>query len=275
MSKKCKMDNSAFWDSSNRLLFENKTDEELNDIAIQALKEIAALTNTPSDLAKFEKLKSDHRIALEIVRERKERKEAEKRAIANFKDRLEQKKLENVMNLKAASSFKGQLIASILKEEDGLTGEEIASWYEELSEMDENEFEDLLNSLCEEGIIEKDESGKYHLLFIMYDSLKAVPESEYCRKKFNIDKLKEKERFLLDIIHLEESGAAISELDARMIALYSIILEGRHYSDDVLGMDERQKDRTLYNLMREKLVKKDFRSGVYYTPMLGEKEGMI
>ena len=67
------------------------------------------------------------------------------------------KKEGRFLRLKNAASPNGQLVAAILEDEDGKTAEELAGWCDELAEIPDEKFSELLEGLITEGFLEKDD----------------------------------------------------------------------------------------------------------------------
>lgn len=94
--------------------------------------------------------------AADILAEKKRRKEASENVMKEYEETIEQ----SYRNLKVAHTPNGQLVVSILEEEDEKSAEEIRTWYEELMVLDDSEYYELLNNLEIDGVIYKKE-GKY------------------------------------------------------------------------------------------------------------------
>ena len=94
--------------------------------------------------------------ATDILAEKKKRKEASENVKKEYEETIEQ----SYRNLRVAHTPNGQLVVSILEEEDEKSAEEIRTWYEELMVLDDSEYYELLNNLEIDGVIYKKE-GKY------------------------------------------------------------------------------------------------------------------
>lgn len=101
--------------------------------------------------------------AAEAVKAEKNRREQEKEKIQTIYDQRVEKAF---MNLKAAYTPNGQLVAAILEDETSLTEEELHNWCDELQAIADEEFHVLLSNLVDDGIIYQPDpdQGKYHLL---------------------------------------------------------------------------------------------------------------
>ena len=102
-----------------------------------------------------------------VMAEKKRRKEDE----TKVKQEYEADHEATYRKLRAAYTPNGQLVAAILEEEDGKTKEEIASWCEEMTALDDSELYMLLRDLVSDGIIEQREGGKYYLSSICNEDL--------------------------------------------------------------------------------------------------------
>jgi hypothetical protein len=107
----------------------------------------------------------------EIIESRKKEKEERNTASETWKSIIKQQKESNILNLPAASSANGQLIAAILEDEDGKTAEEITGWCDELAALGLDECKSLLDQLVSENILELGEDQKYYLLNICAPTL--------------------------------------------------------------------------------------------------------
>ena len=92
-------------------------------------------------------------------------------AEVTWKNSLENRRNKAILNLPAATSYHGQLVAAVLDEEDGLTADEIRNWSDELLAMADHEYEKLLTDLCNEEILCCTKEGVYSILSLCMPDL--------------------------------------------------------------------------------------------------------
>ena len=207
-----------------------------------------------------------------------EKKDWKKRCVdarAELTSKMQRWRHEYILNLKAAASANGQLIAAVLEEEDGLTTDQIGSWCEELEMLSSDALDSLLHELCLERIIKRDNEGKYHLRYILNEDLKAVPETEWIKKELKLDELEENYKYLLDLLYCAESGLTVDHILDHHIDEHFYPITMGEYSDDVKNMSEIQVSAYLRWLNLNGYIRRyDASNGasVYYYPLLGSKE---
>ena len=123
-----------------------------------------------------------------------------------------------ILNLPAATSYCGQLVAAVLEEEDGLTAEEIRQWSDDLTSMEDAEYKKLLADLCKEEILYCTTEGKYFLLSLCTSDLwRTNPMLWVTRQRFDyigaeIYHIK-KENDRVFFQRMIESGKPATEID--------------------------------------------------------------
>lgn len=156
-----KKDFNALW---------RKTDTELKVIMSQAARKLLTQNIGFSEKADNQSKYAAAQAVLAVKEIRKSRE-------ATIKETYEEKIKKAYLNLKAAFTPNGQLVAAILEEEDCLTESEIHSWCDELQAIDDGEFHELLEDLASDGVIGKMDADdpasetKYQLLRVCLKSL--------------------------------------------------------------------------------------------------------
>ncbi len=148
----------------------NKTDTELKVIMSRAARKLLT-----QNIGTTEKIDNERQYAAAqaVLTVKENRKLKEEKIKTIFEDKIK----KAYLNLKAAFTPNGQLVAAILEEENSLTESEIHNWCDELQEIDDNEFHELLQNLVDDGVIGKVEADdvvpeeKYQLLRMCLKSL--------------------------------------------------------------------------------------------------------
>lgn len=217
--------------------------------------------------------------ACNIILERRQQKEEKAyqlmEAIDNAKEnewveQLNTRRMKAVLNIPNATSYLGQLVVSILTEEEGLNAESIRNWADELKTLDDKTYEKLLSGLVDEGVLDVDH-GKYCVLNVVTEDLFPAEATAWAKKillKKNIV-LSEKEEALL--AHLEATKQPVSEMD--FVELFGDAFTKKNMKDrpdQPYGRPALCKLCDYGVLNRTKVKNTQF--SLYYFPMIGEKE---
>lgn len=166
------------------LCHDRKTDDELFAIVSNNLAAISY-----SDYYTAQRLFGEIDACQQILDNRTKKAEAAMEedyaileAISNWELSLHERRQNAIFNLPAARSYLGQLVASVLAEEDGLTAEEICKWAEELAALPEATYQQLLKDLASEGILAEKE-GKYYLLTTCDETLFPPDPIAWAKRK--------------------------------------------------------------------------------------------
>ena len=154
----------------------NDTDARLQEIVVRNSSAIDGMPQTDSGIIESYKLMGEMEACSELLSERNEKKNRIANAARDWNRKRDKNKKERFLALKNAASPNGQLVAAILEDEDGLNKEGIAGWCDELAELPEEDLRSLLAGLVEEGFLEKDDDGRYHLLGICTEDPVLSPE---------------------------------------------------------------------------------------------------
>jgi len=262
--------------------YKDKTERELVNAYHQAVDAMPMYPKTPAEKAKYYENLALQEVLKEKIQEIQDARNKSNEAHAQFKEARKELKRECISNLRTAASANGQLVAAILEEEDGLTSEQIGSWCEELETLDEDALKALIYGLCKEGIIERDKEGKFHLLFIMDEDLKAYPATDWALKKLEYDKLDEKSRYLLDLFWLTDSGYTYHDMengqwDRKALLLADQMIDrvtNKPYSSKAKDLTKALMTFRMLKLKSKFIGEYRSKAGptVFYYPLLGKKE---
>ena len=136
--------------------FWGKSERELNGIITDCKRKLAF--GNPGLSEKLD-LERSIAVATDVLAEKMRRREVSESVKKYYNTAVEQA----YNNLRAAYTPNGQLVFSILEEEDGQTAEEIRGWYEELMFLDDEEYSKLLDDLEKDEVIYK-KSDKFYRL---------------------------------------------------------------------------------------------------------------
>jgi len=266
-----------------------KTDEELSAIIRSNLSAIS-YCNQAEAMRLFGEIDACNQIldkrmkAEEAVFEEDEKIE---RAAFNWKHFQEEKRANSIYKLPVATSYPGQLVASVLEEEEGLSADEIRSWAEELAQLSEQEYGKLLADLVSEGIL-SEENKKYYLLTPCTADLYPVNPLEWAKKiaknsdvtikSVSFNELTDKQlRFLALLISRNQPATEYDWYEFTSPSLSSQYFKDRA-SDRVRGMKEKGTvilDVELSALLKMGILTRQPISGskshLYYFRMLGEE----
>lgn len=148
----------------------SKTDTELKEIISQAARKLLTQNIGISEELDLKRKSGVAQAVLTVKEDRRSQK-------AKIKKAYEEKIKNAYLNLKAAFTPNGQLVAAILEEEGILTESEIHNWCDELQVIDDSEFHALLQDLVADGVIGKIDADylvpeeKYQLLRLCLKSL--------------------------------------------------------------------------------------------------------
>ena len=202
-----------------KMTHKDDSDEHLREIVTRNLSAAAGMPNTEDGIIESYKLLGEAEACSELLSEREEKRERVRDAAEKWKRDLPGKKEGRFLRLKNAASPNGQLVAAILEDEDGKTAEELAGWCDELAEIPDEKFSELLEGLITEGFLEKDDKNRYHLLGICTEDPFLSPEAVEARLNRlygeDNDEYNEKEkntaRWILYV--LRDNGAPMSAQD--------------------------------------------------------------
>lgn len=217
--------------------------------------------------------------ACNIILERRQQKEEKAyqimEAIDNAKEnewaeQLSSRRMKAALNLPNATSYLGQLVVSVLTEEEGLDAESIRNWADELNALEDKAYKKLLSGLVDEGVLDVDH-GKYCILNIVTEDLFPAEATAWAKKillKKNIV-LSEKEEALL--AHLEATKQPISERD--FVELFGAAFTKKNMKDrPYLPHGQSALNKLCdYGILNKTKVRNTY-FHLYYFPMLGEKE---
>ena len=279
----------------------SKTDTELKVIMSQAARKLLTQNIGYSEKADNERMYAAAQAVLTTKDNRRSRE-------TEIKDTYKEKIKQAYVNLKAAFTPNGQLVAAILEEEDCLTESEIHSWCDELQAIDDDEFHELLQDLVDDGVIGKMATDylvpeeRYQLLRLCFKSLgfeysqkvtytswlKKILPHKYPEKDFTkffdfsshiLKELDwEKETFypedLFWKMDLEVKPSSYFETPEENLEL----LEKAGHKSPVLRNALREGDATgLYHQVKDVIARlhkwgvlSSF-EGCYYLPLLGER----
>ena len=231
----------------------NLTDRELQEIN---LKNTRIVGSTPVDTNNFQTISrcyAEGMVCKEILEWRKKYSEA----IKSWRNNLHERKEEAILNLPAATSELGQLIAAILEFRGELNGEEICSLVKEYREVDDAEITKTLSDLEKEEILYKSKSKKYHLLNVCTPSLFPENIIEFANAAFKKYNETLDENHIKILLLLKNENAPLSRKD-----IIEKTAVGKFRAEDALLKLEMTK-------VLEEFMLDDFY--VYYFKMLGER----
>lgn len=194
------------------LAHEGKTDEELNAIIRNNLLAVS-YQNQYAAMRMFGEIDACNQI-LDIRTKKAEAILDEEcrieEAIWEWENSQEEMRSNAIVNLAVAASYHGQLVASILEEEDGLRAEEIRGWDEELTQMPDDTYSKLLKDLTSEGILAT-RNKKYYLLTPCTADLFPVNPIEWAKR-------------VAEFVGLEVNGERINKLTDSQLRFLSLLV---------------------------------------------------
>ena len=204
---------------------ENKSNEELEKIVMTNLRIIQAIpTINPSfeSLKDGQKRMGEIRACKEILEKRKKEKEREEKKLGSiknakklWKNELDNRRKNAILNLPVAVTYNAQLVVAILESEDYKTADEIADYINEISSIEKDELSILLSSLVAEGILHLASNGEYSLLNICTAKLFPPHPVEWATKKLSIkNKTMSKVKQNI-IIALEEALEPLTDIELK------------------------------------------------------------
>lgn len=109
-------------------------------------------------------------------------------AMRHWEKSVIERRKKAILQIPAAISYHGQLIAAVLDEEDNLSAEEIRQWSNELATLDNSEYQKLLDDLCEEKVLYINDDGNYSLLSLCTEDLfptnPLLWTAQHCSKSY-------------------------------------------------------------------------------------------
>lgn len=231
---------------------QNLSDRELKDIS---LKNSRLVGSTPVDANNFQTISryyAEGMVCKEILEQRKQREEEVKR----WRQGLPARREKAILNLSAAVSELGQLIAAILEFRGGLTLKEIVAEVKEYQEAEEADIVACLNGLEQEEIVYQT-GDTYRLLTVCTPSLFPENILEFARNAFEKHNTKFEDDHIKVLKLIEAKGMPLSEA-----AIRESIENIGHYS--ISGL-------SLLGVLDVSYLNDDDIDGVYYFKMLGER----
>ena len=146
-----------------RDLYKNYSDDQLKIKRETAYQQTMTLTDPREIRGVGQMLLAEMEVCNEILVGRAKVEEAILEKRAGWDAVLEKRREAAVLNLRASATPNGQLVLSILEDEDRLDAQELHGWCDELSELPEGVFSQLLDDLIHDGFLERNEDGKYLL----------------------------------------------------------------------------------------------------------------
>lgn len=252
-------------------LYEEKTDSELE--AIIRHNAFAIISQTASAAAVTA---GESEACSEILEKRKAKQDYESRtqealrvASSTWESAVNTRRKNAILNLSAATSYHGQLIAAVLDETDNLTAQEIRQWADELTSLTDSDYNALLEDLIEEKVLLVNDEGRYSLLSLCTPEL--FPSNPMHWAKMHSEWFGSAERKFIQ--HIIDTGKPATEADWIEITWSNVMKE--NYAS---------KPKTAYSRAKNEL-RTPVNSGVlscypisntdlnyYYFTMLGEKE---
>jgi len=258
----------------------DKSDSELRDIVLNNARKVAAMPLQPSAqmMAEAKKMVAESKACNAILTERQEKREALESAIENWKAEKESRAKDLILNLPAAVSSNGQLIAAILEEEK-LTADEIAGWCDELAMLDRAELDSLLEELVLEQIIALN-GDRYECINICTPSLYPEKPVEWGLAKINEyiadgnyapDRLLERAKLLLTAFSIADAPYSVDSLSAELRHFSFLVHQGECLEEDI-NMDKSDLEEILSLMSRNKILDRFYLGGtsVYYLKQLGK-----
>lgn len=212
----------------------------------------------------------------ELLKRRQENQEYENSvqealwsAPREWEETVAERRRNAILNLSAATSYHGQLIAAVLDETDNLTAQEIRQWADELTLLTDSDYNALLEDLVEEKVLLVNDEGRYSLLSLCTPEL--FPSNPMHWAKMHSEWFGSAERKFIQ--HIIDTGKPATEADWIEITW-----------SDFMKENYASKPKTAYSRAKNELST-HVDSGVlscypisntdlnyYYFAMLGEKE---
>lgn len=184
-----------------------------------------------------------------------------------------------ILNLPAGTSYNGQLVVAVLDDAaESLTAAEIRQWSDELTAIEDGEYQKLLNALCNEEILYCTDTGKYSVLSLCTpDLVRTDPmlwltqRYDYIRADFRDSKQDSELKFLQ---HLVATRNPVTEVDW-------IELTWKEYDKNRMLNNPQwyyqRATRELSKFVEDGVLSitpiNDSDLHYYYFTLLGEKEG--
>lgn len=170
--------------------YKNYSDDQLKIKRETAYQQTMTLTDPRDIRGAGQMLLAEMEVCNEILVGRAKVDEAILEKRAEWDAVLEKRREAAVLNLRASATPNGQLVLSILEDENRLDAQELHGWCDELSELPEEVFSQLLDDLVHDGFLERTQDGKYLLRTpctkeLQYD----LPNAKKCWDRFSIVQL--------------------------------------------------------------------------------------
>ncbi len=258
-----------------------KSDAELQAIVLTNAKKVIALpTNaSASMLAEAKKWNIESKVCNEILADRKAKKQATESALKTWKDNAQTRVQELIINLPAAVSYTGQLIAAILEEEK-LTADELAGWCDELAILEKEELDTILERLVAEQILAVND-GRYECINICTPSLYPENPVEWGMKKVEAavaqnsnrvpERVMERSYLVLMALNLEDTPLTTEGLQ-KEISYYKFLVEEGKCDESDMNMDKYDLNELISFLTRAGVLEGQFMAGerAFYFKQLGK-----
>jgi hypothetical protein len=268
-------------------LLAKKSDYELNEIIHTNAQKINILPSnaSPSQLADARLWLAEVMACQEIVEDRIKEKVEQKAALETWKSSIPQRIERNILNLPAASSANGQLIAAILEDEDGKTAEEISGWCDELADLGLDECKSLLDQLVSEGILELGKDQKYYLLNICTSTLYPPNISTWAerqfKRKYRYSHASYTEKLIIAVLDFWKEPLTEDDLTAHIQELsdseLEALIENYPFLSGIGDVSSELRSHSipnaLHGLCGSRILTREFiyPASFVYFPMLGEK----
>lgn len=193
----------------------NKSDAELQKIALANLTKVAALPSSLSErmIADANIWVTEAKACQELLTERKQAKAAKESAVKGWNANAIRRRDEAIVNLPTAVSPNGQLVAAILEDEAALSEEDILSWCDELASLSDTEGRLLLSGLVTEGVIERKKNGKYALLNICTETLYPEDPYAFALKKLLSSSISNPSGFAVLLLYISLLGSPVDSYE--------------------------------------------------------------
>ena len=257
-----------------------KSDSELREIIIANGRKTLALPLQPSPqmLAEAKTWNQESKACSALLEERKAQRDALDAALEVWKSNKDSKTKGLILNLPAAVSFTGQLIAAILEEEK-LTADELAGWCDELAVLERSELDNLLEELVAEQILSV-KDGRYECINICTPSLYPEKPIEWGLEQvknavsganYAPDRILERAELVLTVLSLEDNPLSIAALK-KEFRHYSFLVTQGICSEIDLNIETSDLEEVLNFMARCKVLDRIHLADtyLYYIKQLGK-----
>lgn len=184
-----------------------------------------------------------------------------------------------ILNLPAGTSYNGQLVVAVLDDAaESLTAAEIRQWSDELTAIEDGEYQKLLNALCNEEVLCCTQDGKYSILSFCTPDLQRTNAMLWLKKRLNYDKdsyiYSEDKKKLAFFQRIIDTKQPVTEVD--WIECTWIDYRKKQVADNPqfhYGRAAHELSEFVKNGVLSITPIRDSDLHYYYFTMLGEKEG--